>query len=181
MASVCQIMDGGKINRNKVGNHACDEILQINTSLIALCRLVQKSLFKILEQNLCPRAPSLDYFPKTLAIRLCWLVGCCYCCHFNGLQILQGMEGLFGRFPWHSFERDLANKVSWFLELDKYEPATPGRSRRNEHDQHLKMNTFKGQRERVCLLTVQTKTSLTLTPRTENRVSFDRFMFAHLI
>lgn len=57
------------------------------------------------------------------------------------------MEGLLGKLPWHSFERDLANKVSWFLELDKYEPATPGRCRRNERDQHFKMNTLKGQRE----------------------------------
>lgn len=60
------------------------------------------------------------------------------------------MEDLLGRLPWHSFERDLANKVSWFLELDKREPATPGRGRRNERDQHFKMNTLKGQREPAC-------------------------------
>lgn len=82
-----------------------------------------------------------------------------------------------GRLPWHSFERDIANKVLWFLELDKREPATLGRGRRNERDQHFKRNTLKGQRESP-LAHSPDKNYLTLTPRTENRVSFDRFMFA---
>jgi hypothetical protein len=46
-----------------------------------------------------------------------------------GSRFYRAGRTVFGRLPWHSFERDLANKVPWFPELDKFDPATPERCR----------------------------------------------------